>query len=140
MERSSSVRGCRRRYATAASTPKPDRSVAPGDPLAFSTLFNDAGVLDTHTASIDWGDGTVEPGAVAQGAGSGSVSGSHTYSGPGTFTVQVCVTDDEGATVCDAFLVSVNDPPEPDETQQTSAQISSSDQRAGCSTSRKRTW
>ena len=44
--------------------------------LAPST-FTDVGSADTHTAAINWGDGTIESGTVTQGAGSGSVAGSH---------------------------------------------------------------
>jgi hypothetical protein len=70
--------------------------------------FNDAGILDTHTATIDWGDATIEAGTVTQGAGAGSVSGSHTYAATGPYTVEVCVTDDEAATGCDTFAVTVS--------------------------------
>ena len=36
--------------------------------------FTDSGSADTHTATINWGDGTpVATGVVAQGAGSGTV-------------------------------------------------------------------
>ena len=82
---------------------------APGDSVSLDpATFTDAGVLDTHTATIDWGDGTpTEPGVVTQGAGSGSVDGSHSYPGAGTFTVTVTVTDDEGASGSDTFNVTI---------------------------------
>jgi hypothetical protein len=63
-------------------------------PLAAS--FTDAGTLDTHTASIDWGDGTVTPGVVVEANGSGTVVGSHRYVLPGTYSIRVKVTDDDG--------------------------------------------
>jgi len=74
--------------------------------------FADPGVGDSHTATIDWGDGTVEAGTVSESDGSGTVSGSHTYVDDGTYTVEVCVTDDDGGTGCDTFQVVVlNVPP-----------------------------
>ena len=73
-----------------------------------SATFVDPGILDTHTATINWGDGTVsESGAVVETNGSGSVSGSHVYADNGIYPVTVCVTDDEGATGCSDFSVSV---------------------------------
>jgi uncharacterized membrane protein len=56
--------------------------------------FTDPGVLDTHTAVIDWGDGTVSAGVVNQATG--AVSGSHLYQASGHYTVTVTVTDKDG--------------------------------------------
>jgi hypothetical protein len=75
--------------------------------LAPATL-TDVGTLDTHTATINWGDGTpTEPGVVTQGAGSGSVAGSHVYADDGVYTVKVCVTDDDAGTTCDTLSVTI---------------------------------
>ncbi len=86
-----------------------DRSVNLGDSVSLdSTSFTDPGMDDTHTASIDWGDGSaIEAGTVTETNGSGTVSGSHTYLGAGTFTVTVTVTDDDGGTDSDSFDVVV---------------------------------
>jgi PKD repeat protein len=77
-----------------------------GAQLAPAT-FTDPGLADTHTAEIDWGDGTVEPGLVTQGAGSGSVAGSHEYDGVGSFVVTVTVHDDDGGSASDTLTVTV---------------------------------
>ena len=59
--------------------------------------FSDA---DTTTAagdlpaSINWGDGTTTTGSVSGSAGSFTVTGSHTYTAPGTDNVQVTLSDD----------------------------------------------
>ncbi len=69
-----------------------------GGVALVSTTFTDAGVLDTHTASIDWGDGTPSTAApvAAQGSGWGTAVGSHVYAIAGSFTVRVTITDDDG--------------------------------------------
>lgn len=77
----------------------------PIDPVAVNTGvtisadFSDPGVLDTHTAQIDWdanGISTPTAGAVSESSGSGSVSGSHAYAEAGVYTVRVTVTDKDG--------------------------------------------
>jgi len=62
--------------------------------ITFSAGFSDPGVLDTHTAAWDWGDGTSSAGTVTQGAGSGSVKDEHSYSTLGVYTSRLTVTDD----------------------------------------------
>ena len=61
--------------------------------LTLSAAFDDVGVLDTHTATIDWGDGNITSGSVDQMAG--TVSASHAYTSAGYFTVTLTVTDDD---------------------------------------------
>jgi RHS repeat-associated protein len=67
-----------------------------GQEVTVSATFSDAGLPDTHTATIEWGDGTISPGSVLQAAGGGSVSGSHVYQNGGIYLIRVTVTDDDG--------------------------------------------
>jgi hypothetical protein len=84
-----------------------------GAVVTIGVGFTDAGILDTHTATLDWGDGTVvEAGVVTESMGSGTVSGSHVYADDGVHTLTVTVTDDDGAVGTDTLSVNVaNVPP-----------------------------
>ena len=78
--------------------PGQNEGIFEGDLVSFGPIsFTDAGTLDTHTATVDWGDGTeAVPATVNQNAR--TVSGSHTFADNGTYTVEVIVTDNAGAT------------------------------------------
>ena len=94
----------------------PDTVLTEGQSLSLPPAgFSDPGLTDSHTATIDWGDGTIEAGLVTEAGGSGSVAGSHLYpdNAPGSapHTVRICVTDDEGDTGCDELTVQVNNAP-----------------------------
>jgi predicted extracellular nuclease len=65
-------------------------------PVAVSAPFSDPGVLDTHTALWNWGDGTTSAGSVSEANGSGTAGGSHTYARPGVYTITLVVTDKDG--------------------------------------------
>lgn len=58
-----------------------------------SASFTDLGVLDSHTAVWDWGDGSTSTGTVLGGNGSGSVSNSHAYTQAGIYEITLRVTD-----------------------------------------------
>ncbi|MEW6328674.1 MAG: PKD domain-containing protein, partial [Candidatus Micrarchaeota archaeon] len=75
--------------------------------------FTDKGILDTHNATINWGDGSVEVGTLAESNGSGNVTATHLYNESGVYAVTVTVTDDDGGAGNSTVTVSViNLPPE----------------------------
>jgi hypothetical protein len=72
------------------------------------SAFSDIEPADTHTASIDWGDESTSVGVVSESSGSGNVSGSHTYSDNGVFTVTVTVEDSGNGTTFDTVTITVS--------------------------------
>lgn len=76
----------------------PDGPVALGTTVTVNATFTDGNVLDTHTATIDWGDGTVVAGTVVETDGSGIVLGSHTYASEGAYAVTVIDEDGDSDT------------------------------------------
>jgi len=93
---------------------------ATGDPVFPDgiTMPMHDGAADTHEARIDWGDGeTTTAGVVTARPDEGNVpdtgngwfeiTGDHVYQRAGTFTGNVCVTDDEGLSMCAPFVANV---------------------------------
>jgi uncharacterized repeat protein (TIGR01451 family) len=75
-------------------------STAPeGASAGVTAAYRDLGVTDTHTAEVEWGDGSpVETVAVTPtGDGHGTVSAAHAYGDEGVYTVRVTVADEDGA-------------------------------------------
>jgi PKD repeat protein len=76
--------------------------LAPSEPIQIGTLtnasavFSDPGVLDTHAATWEWGDGATSTGVVDEESGSGTAFGDHSYTSPGVYTVQLTITDKDG--------------------------------------------
>ncbi|MCA9051342.1 MAG: hypothetical protein KDA89_21540, partial [Planctomycetaceae bacterium] len=67
--------------------------------------FTDPDVGDDHTAVIDWGDGTSDPGSVRENGTRGKVTGTHEYAQGGAYTVTVTVEDSQGAVDTESQLV-----------------------------------
>ena len=73
------------------------------EPVVIDFNFVDTSASDTHTAQVDWGDGTVEDVPVAARSALGQAS--HTYNKVGDFTAKVCVADGNGGQGCTQIAV-----------------------------------
>ena len=81
-----------------------DQTASAGAPVSITVSFSDPGTADTHTATVDWSDGS---GLVAVGAVVSGFGLSHTFAVGGTYFVSICVTDDDGGPGCDTVTVVV---------------------------------
>ncbi|MBS7614631.1 PKD domain-containing protein [Candidatus Bathyarchaeota archaeon] len=64
--------------------------------VTANASFTDLGILDSHAAVWNWGDGTMSAGTITETEGSGLVTGQHTYTAAGVYTVTLNVTDNYG--------------------------------------------
>lgn len=64
-----------------------------GATISVNTTYTDPGTADTQVATLDCGDGVA---AMSSGTPNGTASGACTFSTPGTYAVQLTVTDDDG--------------------------------------------
>ena len=88
---------------------------APVDPVKVGTAiqvtssFTDPGTIDTHTTTIDWGDGTTI--TVDIPLYDREISQTHTYEEAGVYTITLTITDDDGGTDTEIYeYVVVYDP------------------------------
>jgi PKD repeat protein len=76
-------------------TVTPTVPVPVNTPITFSASFTDADIDDAHTATLDW-EGSTSGGTVSEIAE--TVTGTHTCTSAGVYTVYLTVTDSQGAT------------------------------------------
>jgi hypothetical protein len=92
-------------------TAGPDQSVDEGATVTVAGHFTDPGVGDTHTATINWGDGTVENAQIVLGESGRIAFGSHLYVDDNVYTVTLSVRDNDGDEGSDSLLVTVRNTP-----------------------------
>lgn len=85
------------------------QTISEGQTLILNaSSFTDAGLLDTHSATINWGDGSpIEQALVNESMGSGSVFASHAYGDNGIFEVILTICDKDQDCSEDRFQVTV---------------------------------
>src|SRR5205814_1770328 len=68
--------------------------VSRGQSLSFTGGFTDPGSADTHTAIVDWNDGSVTAATITGGGGIWQTIARHAYAAGGIYQVDLKVTDD----------------------------------------------
>ena len=83
-------------------------SLAPATRAFSRTItFTDPGILDSHSATVDFGDGS-EPQTISIPLGDRTFNVSHMFELPGVYTVVVMVEDDDLGSTTQSFEVTVN--------------------------------
>ncbi|MFH1723767.1 MAG: PKD domain-containing protein [Elusimicrobiota bacterium] len=82
--------------------------IGPDAPIVVPAITSsDLGALDTHTATIDWGEPPpAEPEDVPVDAG--TISAEHHYAASGVYTLLATVTDNDGGSGSDGFQVKAD--------------------------------
>jgi len=81
------------------------------DPVPLTLSFRDRNVRETHTATVDWGDGNgPSPAIVREANGRGEVRAQHTYTDDGPVSVVIRVTDSARRTTYVTTDVHVGQP------------------------------
>ena len=80
-----------------------------GNDVSLNGTFNDPGLNDTHTATFDWDDNTSTDYELLNGER--EITGTHTYTDAGVYTVTLTIEDDYGGTDSEVFrYIVVYDP------------------------------
>lgn len=91
----------------------PDGPLPVGTTATVQAPVADAGTLDDHVVTVDWGDGVTSTGSIEIDPASGTMAatGDHVYAQPGVYTASVEVVDPSGQSASAAFrYVVVYDP------------------------------
>lgn len=67
--------------------------IAQGESVSLAASFFDVDLTDTHTAVIDWGDGTTSSGFISPSPGGGTIAAAHVYENGGVYEIVVTLSD-----------------------------------------------
>ena len=73
--------------------------------MSLTVAYQDPGIEDTHTATVDWGDGVIDNRSLTAGMSSFDIT--HIYLAPGDFTVSVTLIDKDGGQDLIYFQVNI---------------------------------
>jgi hypothetical protein len=84
--------------------------------VQLEAAIHDPGILDTHVATVEWGDGADGAMSIAydmpgESGRSATLSADHRYSGCGTFAITVAAVDDDGGADTKKLSLQIDDPP-----------------------------
>ncbi|MBD3374347.1 T9SS type A sorting domain-containing protein [candidate division KSB1 bacterium] len=88
----------------------PDKPIKVDSEFNATATFIDPGILDTHIADWDWGDGNIISGTICYEARVGTVDGTHIYQLAGIYPVNLTLADDDGGMATRAEKVIIYDP------------------------------
>jgi len=78
-----------------------------GEVVKVTVTFTDPGIADTHTVTLDWGDGTAPDMFVISPVGARSFVRTHAYATPNFYQISTSVADADGGSDSGTRFVSV---------------------------------
>jgi hypothetical protein len=93
---------------TTDSAGTPGFEFTTGQTVKLKEDFTDPGLKDTHTVTIDWGDGTAPAAFVITPVGARSFERTHKYAAEGFFQISASVADADGGNVVGTAFVTVH--------------------------------
>ena len=96
--------------------PVDDRIIDEDELYIYSWSFSDLGIYDTHSAMINWGDGSpLVPGLVIEDLGEGVITTNHIYETPNpSYIITIILEDNDGGIITSTLSVEVLDKTSPD--------------------------